>query len=108
MIKKPILSTKIRNAIKKENPDTNLEFYLKNVIRNGIKYGSSGFIVNPETNTCVWLSTDNECCRQNIVYRFAKDTSDYHGGFNHWCNTVEELASDVTKMLAETNPNARR
>ena len=98
-LSKPILSIKIRNAIQKAYPNAHLEFTLKNVIRNGVKYGSSGFVTNTDTNKHVWLSTDNECCPRNIVYRTAEHTRDYHGGFNHWCNTIDELTVGIKPML---------
>ena len=99
--KKPILAVKLRNEILKQISGDNISVSLRNISINGNKKGCSGFITNSENGTCVWLSTDNEYCRQPIVYRYAKNISDYHGGINRWCDTAFDLAYAIKKMLTE-------
>lgn len=106
-----ILSTKLKNAINKENNNNlQLEFHLKNISINGQKRGCSGFIKNVINNSIVYISTEgikwNGENRQ-YLYRYADTIKDYSGYHNRWANSLEDLSNNILQLLeipvSETN-----
>lgn len=102
-----ILATKLKNNIIKANKFKNLElsFHLKNIVRNGIKYGCSGFIKNERNGKIVYVNTDTDDTPNfGLLYRTAPALKDYSNhGFNQFGNPddeatylkiIEELARD--------------
>ena len=75
MATKLLLSTKLKNEIKKIPGD--YTFYLKNIKINGVTRGCSGFIRNNKNNTYVYVDTER----------------------NRWVDTVPELVTNITKLL---------
>lgn len=95
-----ILSTKLRNAIMRENPSANYEFHLRNIIVNGNKRGCSGFIVNKDNNVVVYVNTEQTCNPMlGYMYRFADSIKDYSGHTNNWARNYESFVTSVTKCL---------
>lgn len=101
-----ILSTKLKNSIVKANPNGDYEIRLKNIIINGAKRGCSGFIVNRENNTIVYVTTE-PCMNLGYMYRYADSTSDYRGYHNHWSRTYEGFVTDVIGALKRGNIEKR-
>lgn len=97
-----ILSTKLRNAVKRFNPKGNYEFYLKNVNINGIKKGCTGFIVNKDNGLILYV--DTEPClilEKPLMYRYAKSTRDYRGSVNRWALDLDDLVGAIYWHLKE-------
>lgn len=95
-----LLATKLKNAIKRETPEANIEFVLHNINVNGKKLGCSGFVVNKDNGKVMYVTTDTPkwLC---YMYRRAKSTSDYIGGFNRYASTEAELVKGVVAGLME-------
>ena len=102
-----ILATKLKNNVIKANEFKNLElsFHLKNISRNEIKYGCSGFIKNENNGKIVYVNTDTDDTPNfGLLYRTAPLLNNYSGhGFNQFGNPddeetyfkiIEELARD--------------
>lgn len=105
MYYKPVLAVKLSNAIKRACPaNMPLDFAIRNVRINGAAMGATGFVTNPYNKTCVWVSTDNQCCQHRFVYRFARDTKDHTGLHNIWCDSLETLAENIVRMLSQESP----
>lgn len=82
-----ILMTRLKNAIKKEIP--NAEFKLRNININGVKKGCSGFITNE--GVTVYVNTEEPALTNlGLMYRYARNDSDYQGLRNRWVNTGEK------------------
>lgn len=95
---KPILATTLRNQFKKVGE---YEYYLKNIVINGVKKGCSGFIKNPTNHKIIYLTTEAVCyepLKDKVMFRTAKHLKDYTGGINQWCNR-EELVEKVAEAL---------
>jgi hypothetical protein len=97
---RPILPIRIKNTIHRHPDVPVLVFDLKPIIRNGYRLGTSGFIRNLNGDIVIYVHSDSESFTAPILYRFAKDNKDFRGGINHFCNTAEELAEAVVKMMA--------
>ena len=92
-----LLATKLKNAIKREMPESNVEFVLHNINVNGRKLGCSGFVVNKDNGMVMYVST--ETTMFGYMYRRAKSTSDFVGGYNRWASTEEELVKGIVDGL---------
>lgn len=99
MADKLLLSTKLKNEIKKVPGD--YTFYLKNIKINGVTRGCSGFVRNNKNNTYVYVDTERCVYRAlpNYMYRYADNEKDYKGYRNRWADTVPELVRNITKLL---------
>ena len=103
---KPLLSTKLKNMIRRATACDGYEpeFSLENILINGSKRGCSGFIRNPLNGTVVYVNTE-PCTYGGItgyLYRYAKNVGSYKGhGRNHYTAEYapEMLASDVCEFL---------
>lgn len=93
-----LLATKLKNAIKRETPEANIEFVLHNINVNGRKLGCSGFIVNKDNGKMMYVNTDTPQWL-GYLYRSVKSTSDYVGGLNRWAKTEAELVKGVVAGL---------
>jgi hypothetical protein len=93
-----LLATKLKNAIKREMPETNVEFVLHNINVNGRKLGCSGFVVNKDNGKMMYVTTDTPQWL-GYMYRQVKSTSDYIGGCNRWAKTEAELVKCVVASL---------
>lgn len=105
-----ILAVKLKNAIKKEAANNNMElvFSLKNIIINGEKRGCSGFVRNVKNGSVIYVDTEKPVLSNlHYMYRYAEDEHDYRGYRNRWADTFEELVKDVCKCLAMTSEEAR-
>lgn len=102
-----ILATKLKNNIIKANNFKNLElsFHLKNIVRNSIKYGCSGFIKNEHNGKIVYVNSDTDDTPNfGLLYRTAPLLNNYSNhGFNRfghpddeatYLKIIEELARD--------------
>lgn len=100
-----LLATKTKNLINNVNKWSTqlpLKFTLKNIKINGVNKGCSGFITNTKNGTCVYINTESSCyepLKDKILYRYARDTKDYHGYENHFARE-EEIAEKVLNFLA--------
>ena len=92
-----LLATKLKNAIKREMPEANVEFMLHNINVNGRKLGCSGFAVNKDNGMVMYVNT--ETTMFGYLYRRAKSTSDYVGGINRFANTEAELVKGIVDGL---------
>lgn len=105
-----ILAVKLKNAIKKEAANNNMElvFSLKNIIINGEKRGCSGFVRNVKNGSVIYVDTEKPVLSNlHYMYRYAEDEHDYRGYRNRWADTFEELVKDVCKCLTMTPEEAR-
>lgn len=94
-----LLATKLKNQILAI--DSVLSVKLRNVTVNGVKFGCSGFITDFRTGRTVYVNTDhNHHINTDAYYRTAKDTSDYHGGMNHFAS-YEDLAQAAVDLLTK-------
>lgn len=91
-----LLATKLKNAIKREMPETNIEFVLHNINVNGRKLGCSGFVVNKDNGMVMYVNTEKVL---GYLYRRAKSMSDYVGGINRFANTEAELVKGIVDGL---------
>lgn len=92
-----LLATRLKNAIKREMPEANIEFVLHNINVNGRKLGCSGFVVNKDNGMVMYVTT--ETTRLGYLYRRAKSTSDYVGGINRFANTEAVLVKGIVDGL---------
>lgn len=92
-----LLANKLKNAIKRETPETNVEFVLHNINVNGRKLGCSGFVLNKDNGLVMYVSTETTLL--GYMYRRAKSTSDYVGGYNRWASTEAELVKGIVEGL---------
>ena len=99
----PILMTKVKNAIKRKR--ANVDFQLKNININGNQRGCSGFIINTDTKTTVYINT--EPCMGNYMYRYADDVKDFTGYHNRWTHTFDELI-DAIDALLDSSPEEKK
>lgn len=93
-----LLATKLKNAIQKKG-DYTVE--LNNISINGRRIGCSGFITNPTNGKIVYVSTEKPAFAALDDYsliRYAKSTSDYVGGINHFVQD-DRLCSKIIEML---------
>ena len=101
---KPILMTKVKNAIKKKQAEECLyQFYLKNIKVNNEKRGCSGFIKNRETGSTVYINTESTglSWMEPFMYRYANDSSDYTGYRNRYAKTFDELVDAIISLTAK-------
>ena len=102
-----VLSTKLKNAIKKNSGDMDLKFTLKNISINGRKTGCSGFVRNMENNSVIYVDTEEPCLSNlHYMYRYADGEKDYTGYHNRWSKTLEDLALNICKCLGKTPKEA--
>lgn len=101
----PILSVKLKNAINKALPDNNYEFHLKNIIINGSKCGCSGFIVNNDNKSIIYLTTES-ASHLGFMYRYADSITDYTGYRNRWSKTFDNFVLDIIRTLTKTPEEA--
>lgn len=102
---KPLLMTKVKNAFKKVGNDPfQYQFYLKNININGDKRGCSGFIINRDTKSCVYVNTEPSVLSsmQPYLYRYADDNSDYKGYRNRYASSLDELVKNIVDLTAKT------
>lgn len=91
-----LLKTKLKNQLSKYG---NYEFELSNIVDNGVKKGCSGFIRNIDNGKIAYVNTEPcAMCNYEIIYRKAKDFSDFRGERNRWCRE-DELVSKLIKFL---------
>jgi hypothetical protein len=95
-----LLKRKVQNACEKQPHGNELEFSLKNIVRNGEKVGCSGFVRNKETGLIVYLNTEDPMPGFPYLYRFADSLTDYRGCRNRFTKTtkVDELAERVVAL----------
>lgn len=101
MAKNIIGIVKVRNSLKNE---PNLELVNASNIRiNGVLKGCSGFIVNKDTNKCVYFTTEHSVLDSlGFMYREAFDTKSYGGtgtGPNTWEKSFDGLINSIVKTL---------
>lgn len=93
-----LLATKLKNMLKKTGI---YEVELRNISINGQKVGCSGFITNQTNGKIVYINTEKPVYAtlqgKNLI-RYAKSTSDYAGGMNHFVED-ERLCSKIVEML---------
>lgn len=95
----PLLATKLKNQILALNPT--LDVKLRNVAVNGVKFGCTGFVTNMTTGSIVYVSTDhNHHTNTKALYRTARDSKDYTGGYNRFA-TYDDLAQGVVDLLGK-------
>ena len=105
-----ILAVKLKNAIKKEAANNNMElvFSLKNIIINGEKRGCSGFVRNVKNNSVVYVDTEKPVFSDlHYMYRYAEDEHDYRGYRNRWADTLDELVKGICRCLMMTPVEAK-
>lgn len=95
--------TKVKNALKKKR--ANVDFQLRNININGDKRGCSGFIVNTDTKTTVYINT--EPCMGNYMYRYADDVKDFTGYHNRWAHTFSGFIDAIDELL-DSSPEEKR
>lgn len=101
-----ILSTKLRNAIRKYSEDMRLEYYLHDMMLYGRKTGCTGFIKNRDTGTIMYVNTEvRPMSSYRYLYKYADNFNDYHGYHNRWAETLDGLAEGVSRCL-RTTPQA--
>lgn len=96
-----LLATKLKNEI--HNRNCMLVCSFKNISVNGQKRGCSGFVVNPDTQKCVYVNTESICygpLSNQSMWRYAKNTHDYTGEQNHWCSPAD-LAATVVEAVTK-------
>ena len=96
-VKNPILTTKVRNAVKKNLGD-DIVFKLRNININGSKRGCSGFITNPMNGVTVYINSE-PCSDMRIYYRFAKDDKDCTGCRNRLADDFDSFIGGICKCL---------
>ena len=98
-----ILSTKLKNAINAHANGMDLTFTLKNISINGSKRGCDGFIRNNANNSVVYVTTEEPCLSSlHYMYRYADHERDWTGYHNRWANTLDELATEICRLLHST------
>lgn len=86
-----LLAIKLKNMLPKE-----YTCKLKNITRNGLKWGCSGFIQHE--GATVYINTEEIIRRGICAVRTARDDKDYKGGRNFFC-TEEEVVDTVANLL---------
>jgi hypothetical protein len=95
-------AVKLKNAIKKLDPTLTLE--IKNQRINGRLDRAYGFVTDPATQRCVYISTEQGYIK-DAMYRNAKNNKDYTGGTNQWCKyDVDTLAHNVVDLVHDPKP----
>ena len=99
-----VLSSKLRNAINKRADGMDLTFTLKNININGSKRGCSGFVRNNVNGSVVYVNTEESCASwlPRFMYRYADNEKDYTGYNNRWVNTLDELTTEICRLLHHT------
>lgn len=105
-----LLAIKLKNRILRaaSSGDLPIEIKLKNCLVNEQKRGCSGFVRNPKTGSCVYVSTEEAVygpLSKKCLYRYSKDmddtsSNDLVNGYNRFC-TAEELPEIIIRMLRE-------
>lgn len=96
-MKPPLTATKLRNQLYRLRPD--LIVKLKNVRVNGVTFGCSGFVTNPDNGRIVYVNTDhNHHTLTDTMYRLAANHKDYSGGWNRFAE-YDQLANHVVSLL---------
>lgn len=97
MTRTTLASVKLRNQLLTLDPT--LTVALRNIRVNGALFGCSGFITG-RNGRVVYVNTDtNHGLRVDCpLYRTARDTRDYTGGFNRFTSN-DRLAVDVVELL---------
>jgi hypothetical protein len=100
----PLGAIRVRNALKRINPDLTIE--VKNVNINGSLFGASGFVTAPNGRV-VYINTDhNHMINTQALFRTAQHTKDYTGGQNQYCAMdVDVLADKVFALLHDKHHN---
>ncbi len=83
-----VSATKLRNAVARITPDLVAE-RLNNIRINGELRGCSGFFVHKVTGKVVYVNTEDPLPHLGVYYREARDTRDYTGGRNHFCQIAD-------------------
>lgn len=98
-LKGSISVTKVRNAFKP------LGFALAktshNTVVNGVRRGSSGFVVDPRTGRHVYFDTEDAATGLmggQMLYRPARHDRDWTGGRNCWCRP-DDLVERVRALM---------
>lgn len=106
-----LLKTKLSNQLRgiAEEQKVPIDIYLNNISINGVKRGCSGHIISKDS--CVYVNTESPIFSCQVMYRLAKDTSDYSSnslinGRNRWCKE-DELAGKVIELLKTERPKTR-
>ena len=106
-----ILSVKLKNALVKKAELRNMDITvtLKNISINGDKRGCSGFIVNNENGSIVYVNTEKSVYGgiSPYLYRYANSTSDYTGYHNRYAKTLDELVNSIIELLKQTPLEAK-
>ena len=82
-ISKGMLMTKTKNLFK----GMDFTFKLHNEVTCYQKVGCSGFIQNNANGKIVYINT--QPLNGKVMYRTAKNLTDYTGGMNQWCYEAE-------------------
>jgi hypothetical protein len=103
-----LLKAKLTNQLKieAEKQNVKIEMFLRNISVNGEKRGCSGHVVNTETGSCVYLTTEKSCLSSladKSMYRLALSIKDYssntlRNGYNRWAED-RYLPSAVISLL---------
>lgn len=103
-----VLMTKVKNAVKRVDPEGNYVFSLHNISINGNKRGCSGFITNTENNSTVYLTTEINTVGK-FMYRYAKDNRDFRGYRNRWDagSNFDKLIDCIVEALKHTPEEVR-
>ena len=107
---KPILSVALKNALKKELGD-GMEYSFKNIIINGVKWGCSGFVRNPDNQVTVYINTElrtqasympSTASEYGHLVRYAANMKDFRGCRNRTdSHSLTDIVDSVSKMLAD-------
>lgn len=94
------------NAAAKQNR-IQISTSLKNISVNGVKRGCSGFVLNTDSGSCVYVNTEKSILgefAEMSLYRYAADTQDYssNGLKNGWNRFAPDklLATEIISLLA--------
>ena len=96
-----VLSTKLRNNLKKEAIDADhLVIELSNIRINGDSRGCSGFVGNLHTGKVVYINTEQPTFGGvKYLYRKADNFKDFGGsGGNRYAYSFGELVTNVLEM----------
>jgi hypothetical protein len=101
-----ILSTKLKNEIKKHAP--NAAFKLQDMSINGEKRGCNGFVTLD--GVTVYVNTENpHIAGLGLMCRYAKNDTDYKGGRNIFTKSSSDkilikFAETVSMLLENREP----
>ena len=101
-----ILSTALRNAVKKAAPEKNLEFGLKNIRINADVRGCRGYVHDPATGNTVYVDTEPSCIGGTYLVRSTqgKEKAGCYGmgeGSNYHEKSLEAVVRRVHTLLRE-------